>query len=164
MCAKCHTGVTAVFSNSLWPSEVMWWHRSGSTLAQVMACCLTAPIHYLKQCWLIISTDQWCLCKGNFTRDIPAINHENQLQFAKIKFLSNLPGTNELSHHCTIDGYVCINWPLTCRRFAPVYPELPHISLPDPQPSHVTYYGWPWPLTARTSGTLSVPAAPPVCK
>ena len=30
----------------------LWWHRSGSTLAQVMACCLTAPSHYLNQCWL----------------------------------------------------------------------------------------------------------------
>ena len=41
--------------NSLWPSDAIWWHRSGSTMAQVMACCLTAPSHYLNQCWLIIS-------------------------------------------------------------------------------------------------------------
>ena len=41
--------------NSLWPGDAIWWHRSGSTLAQVMACCLTAPSHYLNQCWLIIS-------------------------------------------------------------------------------------------------------------
>ena len=41
--------------NSLWPSDAIWRHRSGSTLAQVMACCLTAPSHYLNQCWLIIS-------------------------------------------------------------------------------------------------------------
>ena len=41
--------------NSLRPREAIWWHRSGSTLAQVMACCLTAPSHYLNQCWLIIS-------------------------------------------------------------------------------------------------------------
>ena len=39
--------------NSLRPSDAIWWHRSGSTLAQVMACCLTAPSHYLNQCWLI---------------------------------------------------------------------------------------------------------------
>ena len=26
----------------------------GSTLAQVMACCLTAPSHYLNQCWPVI--------------------------------------------------------------------------------------------------------------
>ena len=29
--------------NSSWPSDTLWWQRSGSTLAQVMACCLTAP-------------------------------------------------------------------------------------------------------------------------
>ena len=31
----------------LGPSEAIWRQRSGSTLAQVMACCLTAPSHYL---------------------------------------------------------------------------------------------------------------------
>ena len=36
--------------NSLWPSDAIWWQRSGSTMAQVMACCLTAPSHYLNQC------------------------------------------------------------------------------------------------------------------
>ena len=41
--------------NSLWPNDAMWRQRSWSTLAQVMACCLTAPSHYLNQCWLIIS-------------------------------------------------------------------------------------------------------------
>ena len=41
--------------NSLWPSDAIWRHRSGSTLAQVMAGCLTAPSHYLNQCWLIIN-------------------------------------------------------------------------------------------------------------
>ena len=45
--------------NSLWPSDAIWRQRSGSTLAQVMACCLTAPSHYLNQCWLIIREVQW---------------------------------------------------------------------------------------------------------
>ena len=40
--------------NSLWPSDAIWRQGSGSTLAQVMACCLMAPSHYLNQCWLII--------------------------------------------------------------------------------------------------------------
>ena len=43
----------------LWPSDGIWWHRSGSTLAQVMACCLRATNHYLNQCWLTISEGQW---------------------------------------------------------------------------------------------------------
>ena len=33
---------------------VIWRHRSGSTLAQVMACCLTEPSHYPHQIWLLI--------------------------------------------------------------------------------------------------------------
>ena len=41
--------------NSFWPSDTIRRQRSGSTLAQVMACCLMAPSHYLNQCWLIIS-------------------------------------------------------------------------------------------------------------
>ena len=35
--------------------------RSGSTLAQVMACCLTAPSHHLNLCWLIISSRVLCV-------------------------------------------------------------------------------------------------------
>ena len=35
--------------NSLWPSDTIWRQRSGSTLAQVMACWLTATSHYLNQ-------------------------------------------------------------------------------------------------------------------
>ena len=41
--------------NSLRPSDAIWRHRSGSTLAQVMACRLMAPSHYLNHCSLIIS-------------------------------------------------------------------------------------------------------------
>ena len=40
--------------NSLRPSDIIWQHRSGTTLAQVMDCCLTAPSHNLNQCWLIV--------------------------------------------------------------------------------------------------------------
>ena len=47
--------------DSLWPSDALWRKRSGSTLAHVMACCLTTPSHYLNQCWLIISKVQWHL-------------------------------------------------------------------------------------------------------
>ena len=46
--------VSTYLFNSLWPSEAMLWDWSGSTVIQVMACCLTAPSHYLNQCWLEI--------------------------------------------------------------------------------------------------------------
>ena len=48
--------------------------RSGSTLAQVMACCLKAPSHYLNQCWLIINSQEITQL-GN-----SAINHWNYLE------------------------------------------------------------------------------------
>ena len=41
--------------NTLWRSDAIRWQGTESTLAQVMACCLTASSHYLNQCWLIIS-------------------------------------------------------------------------------------------------------------
>ena len=40
---------------SLWPNDAIWRQRSG-TFAQIMACCMTAPSHYLNQ-WV----------KGSFT-------------------------------------------------------------------------------------------------
>ena len=46
------------FFNSLWPSDTVW-HRSRSTSAQVMACCLMTPSHYLNQCW---PGAQWVKC------------------------------------------------------------------------------------------------------
>ena len=57
---KCHHDlVSPCRLNSLWPSDAIWRWRSWSTLVQVMACCLTAPSHYLNQCWLIISKVLW---------------------------------------------------------------------------------------------------------
>ena len=56
--------------NSLWPGDTIvtiWRNKSGSTLAQVMACCLTAPSYYLNQCWLII--------RFTPTRDTSSISH-----------------------------------------------------------------------------------------
>ena len=43
----------------LWPNDAIWRHKTGSTLAQIIACCLMTPSHYLNQCWLIISKVQW---------------------------------------------------------------------------------------------------------
>ena len=61
--------------NSLGLSNTIWWHRSGSTLAQVMACCLMAPSHYLNQCWLIISKVQLHSSEGTFIPGISTSDH-----------------------------------------------------------------------------------------
>ena len=74
LCFNCQQGIVGSV-NSLWPSDAIWQHKSRSTLAQVMACCLMVPSHYLNQCWLIISKIQWHPSESNFTRDTSAISH-----------------------------------------------------------------------------------------
>ena len=69
--------VLNVIINSLRTSDAILQHRSGSTLAQVMACCLTVPSHYLNQCWLIISNVLWHSSEGNFIRDTSATIYYN---------------------------------------------------------------------------------------
>ena len=45
--------------NSLWPIDAIWQHRTGSTIAQIMAFCLIALNHYLNQYWPPISEVLW---------------------------------------------------------------------------------------------------------
>ena len=77
------------------PHIVVWRrHRSLSTIAQVMSCCLTAPSNYLIQCWFLISEVFWHSHNSNFTKSAKAI-----IPSWKIILLKSLPrilGTNEL--------------------------------------------------------------------
>ena len=66
------THIMCNYINSLWPSDATWrsygdcdaiW-RSGSTLVQVIDCCLTAPIHCLNRNW-IIKLSTWNAHEGN---------------------------------------------------------------------------------------------------
>ena len=47
----------------------MWRHRSALTLAQIMACSLTAPSHYLNTCWFVISEVLWHSSESSFARN-----------------------------------------------------------------------------------------------
>ena len=61
--------ITKCAFNILWPSDAIWWLKFGSTLAQIIACCLTAPSYHLNQDWL--SLTHWGrvthTCIGNLT-------------------------------------------------------------------------------------------------
>ena len=72
------------YINSLWPSDHVWRHKSGATLAQVMACCLTATSHYLNQCWL-----------GSLA-SIPVQCHSKCTRWFFFIICMLLPGDNEL--------------------------------------------------------------------
>ena len=82
-----------VILNSLGPSDAIWWQRSGSTLAQVIACCLMAPSHYLNQCWLVISKVDLRASSQEMTQ--PSIT-KIIWKMKYIKFHSNFPGPNEI--------------------------------------------------------------------
>ena len=92
-------GPSSMSLNSFRPSDAIWRHRSRSTLAQVMACCLMAPNHYLNQCWLIISK-------------VTKVS----LKITYLRLNWNLPGANELrcliirSHKVWKSGSVNSEW------------------------------------------------------
>ena len=81
--------------NSLWPSDVIWRQGSRSTLAQVMACCLTAPSYYLNQCWLTITKVQWLSSEGNLTTNTSTSIPKFSSKITHIKLFWNPPGANE---------------------------------------------------------------------
>ena len=69
------------------------WQRFGSTLAQVMACCLMAPSHYLNQCWLVIHDVLWHWHDSNFLGNTTS---KWVWKYTSLKLLLHLPGANEL--------------------------------------------------------------------
>ena len=85
--------------NSLRSSDAILRQIYGSTLAQVMAWCLTAPSHYLNQCWFIISKVQW----HSF---IWGQSHKRYLSYQSIKLHWKLfiKDFIEISHICHRPG------------------------------------------------------------
>ena len=55
-------------------------HKIRSTLAQVMACSLMAPSHYLNQCWHMISEVLWHSPDSNFTENTSDIHHWDEFE------------------------------------------------------------------------------------
>ena len=64
--------------NPLWHNDINSSISFGS--GNSLACCLTAPTHYLNQFWLIISATQWQSTAGHFTIDATVINHQNYIE------------------------------------------------------------------------------------
>ena len=86
--------------NSLWPGDAIWRHGTRSTLAQVMACCLTAPSHYLSQCWLIIR-EVYSIHLGRLSssEDLKKAINEKRLKMVALKWHPGFPGATELKLH-----------------------------------------------------------------
>ena len=88
-----------ILFNSLGPSDTIWRQRFGSTLAQVMACCLTAPSHY--GAWNNVdlsSVRSRIIHLRASSQEIPQpLITEIIWKIKYLKCHSNFPGTNELN-------------------------------------------------------------------
>ena len=71
-------------------------YRFGSTLVQVMACCLTVPSHYLNHYWLIISEVQWQSVRAISQHTSQPLIIKIRLKKFYVKFHLNFPGTDDL--------------------------------------------------------------------
>ena len=86
--------------NSLWPGNATWRHGSGSTLAQVITCCLMATSHYLNQCWSSGRSSHIRISEGSFAQYASAItlsHTKSRLKITYLKFHPSLRGVNELN-------------------------------------------------------------------
>ena len=78
-------------NNSLAPNDAIWRQRSSSTLAQVMACCLTAPSHYLNQSWLINTKILRHSSEGIIMKRMEDTYKQNKNEIWIFKFASRSP-------------------------------------------------------------------------
>ena len=90
--------------NSLGPSDAIWRQRPGSPLAQVMACCLTAPIHYLDQCWFIMDLMLWHPPENNFIGIFQNINSINEFENNNFKIITVSPKGQWVNPPCWMDS------------------------------------------------------------
>ena len=70
-------------------TDAIWWNRSGSTLAQIMACCQTAPGDgtKLNQCWLLVSEAH----EGTFGANTGSTDNSNVFENLVLKITSTSP-------------------------------------------------------------------------
>ena len=93
---------TVVF-NSLRHTDAIWRHGFESTFVKVMACCLTAPIHYLNQCWRAINEILWHSLQGNTYTNIQDINPKVVFEIYTVEILAILPRDQRVNDTLKID-------------------------------------------------------------
>ena len=92
-------------TSSLWLIDAIWRHRSGSTLAEVMDWCLTAPSYYLIQCWFIIRRSYDIHLRTLPKDDLTKLISVTKLQIRFLKSHTDFTGANKLTHW----GPVCVS-------------------------------------------------------
>ena len=133
--------------NTLWPSDVIWRHRSGSTWVQIMACCLTAPSHNLNQCWLLINEAMSHSFASSFTVSAPATILYNEFDNFTFKITAIYPRTQYvkkyyqwrevIQHHISLSIFITVR----CRYNAVVFLQNPRKRHPIAHLLRDVFYG-----------------------
>ena len=76
---------------SLWLSDHIWRHGSGSTLAW----CLMASSHYWNRCWVITKSSLWNSPEGISQEMFRTWIH---IMITRFELVLQLPGSNELTY------------------------------------------------------------------
>ena len=81
--------------NTLWTSDPIWRHRTGSTLTELMVCCLTAPNYNLTNVDLSSTKSRFILLRTLSLEDLKITLTETRLIIAVLKPHPDLPGNIE---------------------------------------------------------------------
>ena len=99
----------SIHFNSLRPSDAIWRQWFWTTLAQVMACCLTAPSHYLNQCWLIIRRVLWHTSGSSFAGIAQGIDSGYEFEKDIMKIIFKSPRGQWVNSLNLCDAYM-LHW------------------------------------------------------
>ena len=100
ICNKIKRYLVSHWISSLWPSDSIWRHKSGTTLARVMACCLTASSHYLSQCWFLDNDVPSPSHHSNFIASTEATRSYDEVQNYISKVIATSPRSQWVKTHC----------------------------------------------------------------
>ena len=88
-----------ILVNSLWPGDATRQHGTRSTLAQVMAWCLTAPSHYLTNVDLSSVRCHGIHLRALSLDDVKIPINKTKLKIAVLTWHPGLPGANFSLHY-----------------------------------------------------------------
>ena len=119
------------------PSVAYMRQWIGSALDKIMACRLSAPSHYLNQCWVIVDWTLRNKLLWNFNQNTNTVIHTNASEIIVCEMAAIL------SRGIWVNNWP---WPSSCSSIPPGLP-------PDPSTSQPTC-GSPWAVSTRKHGTV----------
>ena len=128
--------------NTMCLSDTIWWNIIGSTLAQVMDCCLMSHSHYPNQCWLLISEILRHSPQRSFTANAQTIIYSNEFELYTFEIIATSPGVQWVNIHSWRDGQSStILWLILILMWLHIHAKLKLISNSNFDPDNKVFAG-----------------------